>query len=346
MKCLNAKSSAVDGLIAAISSLEDNGLTNAGLGSNLNSNGFVECDASLMNGSDLLWGAVGALQGIKNPIKAAECVLRGQYKALPLGLIPPSILVGEGARLHALSNGCVAEDLITEKSKETFNKYKRRLDSVKEENNCDVKKSRLDTVGAICVDSKGNVASGVSSGGIVLKMSGRVGQVLNVRCFKSLIEVYLKAAMMGCGAWAQNNIAVTTTGIGEYLIKTVFAKECAKRLLNSNDGNSFEALRDAFKHDFIGKTFAYRSVFSDYLWIRLDSPFLQNIPIDERLGGVLALVYDKVSDETELLWGHSTPSMCLGYMSSNCSKPIALVSEMSGDSKPGKSFVIEGKLIK
>ena len=98
MKCLNAKCSAIDGLIAAISALEDNYLTNAGLGSNLNSNGFVECDASLMDGSDLKWGAVGALQGIKNPIKAAECVLRGQLNELPLGLISPTILVGDGAK--------------------------------------------------------------------------------------------------------------------------------------------------------------------------------------------------------------------------------------------------------
>ncbi len=180
MKCLNEKCSAIDGLIAAISALEDSGLTNAGFGSNLNSSGDVECDASLMDGSDLRWGAVGALQCIKNPIKAAECVLRGQYKALPLGLISPNILVGEGARLYAMSRGCLTSNLITEKSKQTFNKYKRRLESVaKEENNCcHIKQSRLDTVGAVCVDYNGNVASGVSSGGISLKMCGRVGQVL------------------------------------------------------------------------------------------------------------------------------------------------------------------------
>ncbi|CAG2171992.1 unnamed protein product, partial [Oppiella nova] len=73
IKYLNDKCSAIDGVIHAITSLEDNDVTNAGLGSNLNLNGCVECDASLMDGRSLDWGAVGALQGIKNPIKAAEC---------------------------------------------------------------------------------------------------------------------------------------------------------------------------------------------------------------------------------------------------------------------------------
>ena len=88
-------------------------MTNAGLGSNLNIDGIVECDASLMNGNDLKWGAVGSIRGIKNPIKAAQSVVREQYKPMPLGLISPLILVGEGARLHAIGHGCIASDLIT-----------------------------------------------------------------------------------------------------------------------------------------------------------------------------------------------------------------------------------------
>lgn len=47
----------------------------------------------------------------------------------------------------------------------------------------------LDTVGAVCVDSSGYVASAVSSGGLLLKHTGRVGQ----------------AAVYGCGCWAENN---------------------------------------------------------------------------------------------------------------------------------------------
>ena len=146
--------------------------------------------------------------------------------------------------------------LLTEKSQDAFNKYKRRLESVNynESNSCGQKRHRLDTVGAICIDSEGNVAAGVSSGGIVLKQSGRVGQVL--RAFILVITIIIfKAAMMGCGVWAQDNIAVTTTGIGEYLMKTLFARECAQRLSATNDSNYLNSLRLSFTDNFMGVFF-------------------------------------------------------------------------------------------
>ncbi len=68
---------------------------------------------------------------------------------------------------------------------------------------------------------------------------------------------------MGCGCWAQRGIAVTTTGIGEYLIKTMFAKECAQKLLKSNDDNCIDSLNNAFKDSFIGEFFCH--LFSHFL---------------------------------------------------------------------------------
>ncbi|CAG2177533.1 unnamed protein product [Oppiella nova] len=277
-----------------------------------------------MDGRSLDWGAVGALQGIKNPIKAAECVLTSQTRQQPCGLIAPNLLVGEGARDYALSNGCVgcvASDLMTgnlgvfgvkcfdQRSKQTYSKYKRLLESeVNDKNNgFSVKQRRLDTVGAICVDWEGNVAAGASSGGIHLKPSGRIGQ----------------AALMGCGVWAQKCMAIATTGAGEYLTKTMFAKECANQLLDTSDANNLNALSKAFKEGFI------------------DSPLLENIAAEDRLAGVLALYHDKDSAHTELLWGHSTHSMCCGYMSSSLSKPKAFVSQLPIDSKPGLNFKVE-----
>ena len=90
---------------------------------------------------------------------------------------------------------------------------------------------RLDTVGAICVDRHGNVCSAVSSGGLILKHSGRIGQ----------------AACFGCGCFvaetdssSEHKIsACSTSGCGEQLIKTVLAKQCAEELLLSGNDIDF-----------------------------------------------------------------------------------------------------------
>lgn len=69
--------------------LEDSPLTNAGFGSNLTSDGKVECDASVMNGSDHNYGAIGAVSGVKNPVDVAKCLCQYQKVNLGHGRVPP-----------------------------------------------------------------------------------------------------------------------------------------------------------------------------------------------------------------------------------------------------------------
>lgn len=102
--------------MVAIKHLENSELTNAGYGSNLNIAGYVECDASIMTGDDLLFGSVGAVQNIKNPIEVAYDVLLNQRKATKCGLIPPNMVVGEGAQKWAFSIDCTEANLKTGKS--------------------------------------------------------------------------------------------------------------------------------------------------------------------------------------------------------------------------------------
>lgn len=70
--------------------MENSPLTNAGYGSNLTWDGHVECDASVMDGSTLHFGAVGAVPGVKNPVKLAQHICKKQRcNTLALGRTPP-----------------------------------------------------------------------------------------------------------------------------------------------------------------------------------------------------------------------------------------------------------------
>ncbi len=98
--------------------------------------GTVEMDAGLMDGSRLLFGAVGAMPGVKNPILVAKQLVVEQNKGLlPLGRVPPMFMVGEGAREWAERHGIKSrpqEELVSEKADRLFKYYKKKLDSVKE----------------------------------------------------------------------------------------------------------------------------------------------------------------------------------------------------------------------
>ena len=110
----------------------------------------------------------------------------------------------------------------------------------------------LDTVGAIVLDKRGCLASAVSSGGILLKYPGRIGH----------------SSMFGCGCWVdetssesfdenggdKQSIAVCTTGCGEYIIKTLFAKECAEHILRNKDETEYN-LNEFFKKKFFSNYF-------------------------------------------------------------------------------------------
>lgn len=267
----------------SIMRLENSGNTNAGFGSNLTWDGKIECDASIMDGSNLQYGACTNVSNVKNPIQLARNICEKQSKRLFLERIPPMMLAGEGAMNYAKDVGCTLiepETLISSKAKRCYDHYKAKVTQLENINN--IKIHCLDTVGAVCVDLDGNCAAGCSSGGLILKISGRVGQ----------------AATYGAGCWAQNSnevsIAVCTTGNGEYLMKTLLAKEIANDLLLNNDC-PVTTLHKTFTNKFIG------------------SPFLPKTK--ELYAGCLALIYYPKQRSGEVLWGHTTKSLCLGYMS-------------------------------
>ncbi|CAH1790814.1 unnamed protein product [Owenia fusiformis] len=343
MAAIREGKSAVDIVTRAVAALEDSPHTNAGLGSNLTIDGTVECDASIMDGESLEFGAVGALQGVKNPIEVArELLVKQTEGSLSLGRIPPCFMVGEGARKWAETQKIKMVDktsLITDATLSNHKKYKRRLDRVGDGNSGARKRQKidnssnssnsttngeiadedisgdklLDTVGAVCLDHHGNVASAVSSGGIILKQAGRVGQ----------------ASVYGCGCWSDtgipHSVAVSTTGSGEHILKSQLAKNCAECLLNGT--NAMQDTQKAFEQHFIR------------------SRFLKQF--SEKYGGALILKHDKEElDKVEVIWVHSTESMCVAYMSSADKSPCATISRLPTKPtiKAGRSILVQGKV--
>jgi L-asparaginase / beta-aspartyl-peptidase len=137
--------SAIEAVEAAICVLEDLPVFNAGRGSAPNRDGEIEMCAGIMDGCTLGVGAVGALKGMRNPIRAARRLL-GEDSIF---------LVGEGARRFAEAQGldpASHAELMVEPAGEAH-----------------------DTVGAVALDRGGNLAAGTSTGGLTGQPAGRVG---------------------------------------------------------------------------------------------------------------------------------------------------------------------------
>ncbi|KAJ8965736.1 hypothetical protein NQ317_003865 [Molorchus minor] len=291
--------SALDAVKAAVIVLENDPLTNAGFGSNLTTEAFVEGDASIMDGKTLTFGGCGAIKKLKNPITLAHDLCIKQSETLPLGLVPPSLLVGVGGLQHARKAGLKVvsnKRLVSEKATRQFSKYKLMLD-MHEKN-----ETLLDTVGAICIDDTGHVASACSS--------GRVGQ----------------AALYGSGTWAdsfennvESSVAVSTTGCGEHLVQTQLAKEIADNLKNSTCPTTD-------LHNIMTEKF-------------LKSRYLRNVK--QKMGGALVL-HINLDGEVSLLWGHSTESMGVGYMKVSDDKPKSMISILPKCVQAGQAVNVGG----
>jgi beta-aspartyl-peptidase (threonine type) len=194
----------LDAVTAAVVSLEDNPLFNAGRGAVLTRDGVAELDASIMDGRTLAAGAVCGLRHIRNPVTLARRVMEQS---------PHVMLVGQGAEEFARSQGV---DFVSNEYFRTDIRQKqlhRLLQGASEKEN-DLVAHSMGTVGAVALDSEGDVAAATSTGGMTGKRWGRVGD----------------SPVIGAGTYASNaGCAVSATGHGEYFIRAVVAHDiCAQ----------------------------------------------------------------------------------------------------------------------
>ncbi len=197
--------SALQAVETCASLLEDDPVFNAGCGSVLNEYGKVEMDAAIMDGRDLNAGAVAAVDNIANPIQLARFVLSESEHVM---------LIAEGAMRFADHCGMerapehyfYTPDRV-EQLKQAQLKHKVMLDHDDTEE--DSEDQKYGTIGAIARDMHGNLAAATSTGGIVNKRMGRVGD----------------SPIVGSGVYADNETcAVSATGYGEDFMRTVISK--------------------------------------------------------------------------------------------------------------------------
>jgi len=197
--------SALQAVEACASLLEDDPVFNAGCGSVLNEHGKVEMDAAIMDGRDLSAGAVAAVDNIANPVQLARLVLTESEHVM---------LISEGAMRFADHCGMerVPEDYFftperIEQLHQARQQHKMMLDHDDSEE--DSEDQKYGTIGAIARDPDGNLAAATSTGGIVNKRMGRVGD----------------SPIIGAGVYADNETcAVSGTGFGEDFMRSVISK--------------------------------------------------------------------------------------------------------------------------
>ncbi len=200
--------SALQAVETCASLLEDDPVFNAGCGSVLNEYGKVEMDAAIMDGRDLSAGAVAAVQNIPNPVQLARLVMSESEHVL---------LIAEGAMRFADHCGVVrapdsyfsTADRVAQLERARL-QHKMMLDHDDTED--DSEDQKYGTIGAVARDLSGNLAAATSTGGIVNKRMGRVGD----------------SPIIGAGVYADNETcAVSSTGYGEEFMRSVIAKTIA-----------------------------------------------------------------------------------------------------------------------
>ncbi|XP_077225380.1 putative isoaspartyl peptidase/L-asparaginase 2 [Tasmannia lanceolata] len=225
VSALRSSLPAIDVVELVVRELETDPLFNSGRGSALTEKGTVEMEASIMDGPKRRCGAVSGVTTVKNPISLARLVMDKS---------PHSYLAFAGAEDFARQQGVQLVDntfFITEENvgmlklaKEaktiTFD-YRVPMDTCSvgagagnttlQMNGLPISLYSQETVGCVVVDAQGRCAAATSTGGLMNKMSGRIGD----------------SPLIGSGTYACQLCAISCTGEGEAIIRATMARDVA-----------------------------------------------------------------------------------------------------------------------
>jgi beta-aspartyl-peptidase (threonine type) len=232
-RVLLAGGSSLDAVCATVVLLEDNPIYNAGTGAVLNFDGFCELDACVMESREARAGAVSGLQRAKNPVLVARKVMEETDHVM---------LTGDGALRFARVMGFPDHDPITPERRADWFDKRNRIEEVLGKHALRMRRFLKDhpeyaggTVGAAAVDSRGVLAAATSTGGVTLKMVGRVGD----------------SPVPGAGNYACARVAASATGTGEFVLRSLATRAIAERV-ERGDGlaAAMEAVLDGLGRDY------------------------------------------------------------------------------------------------
>ncbi len=198
---LKNEGSSLEAIVATLKILENSPLFNAGKGAVFTNAGRNEMDAAIMDGNTHKAGAVAGVSTIKNPITGALAVMKHSEHVM---------MSGKGAEDFADELGLELVDpsyFYTEERFRQLKKIKGTEEGLSPEKFHDYK---FGTVGAVALDTHGNLAAGTSTGGMTNKKYGRIGD----------------SPIIGAGTYADNETcAISATGHGEFFIRSVVAHD-------------------------------------------------------------------------------------------------------------------------
>lgn len=204
--------SALDAVCATVTSLEDNPIYNAGTGAVLNFDGYCELDACVMESRGARVGAVSGLQRVRNPVLVARKVMEETDHVM---------LTGDGAQRFARVMGFPDHDPVTPERRADWFDKRNRIDEVLGARALRMRRFLAEhpeyaggTVGAAAVDAAGVLAAATSTGGVTLKMVGRVGD----------------SPVPGAGNYACARVAASATGTGEFVLRSLATRAIAERV--------------------------------------------------------------------------------------------------------------------
>jgi len=230
---LRSGGAALDAVCATVVMLEDNPIFNAGTGAVLNFDGFCELDACVMESRAARAGAVAALQRVKNPILVARKVMEETDHVM---------LAGEGALRFARVMGFPDHDPVTPARRADWQDKRGRVDEVLGRHSLKMRRFLKEhpeyaggTVGAAAVDTNGILAAATSTGGVTMKLVGRVGD----------------SPIPGAGNYASPYAAASATGTGEYVMRALAARAISEAVeRGASLANAVAGVLDRLGRDF------------------------------------------------------------------------------------------------